>query len=271
MAINSFKSKPPSSAYDAYEICLKGLSMLQINIQKRAKKSYFAIKKIASLAILMPATAIFSHAASLSVNVVDKDGKPTADAVVMVVTSGVSSPKTPLPMTATISQASMQFIPAVTIVRPGAKITFVNNDAWDHHVRGSAAGAAQFSGNDENGFALRLGGKTAGTAGKLSVVSLDSPGVVLLGCHLHGSMVGHVVVSDTPWAAKTDANGVATFADLPDGAATVKVWHAAQFVDLKPMQTTLSAAPSQVKMQLSVAPRRRAAPAATSGEKPNFY
>jgi plastocyanin len=245
--------------------------MLQINAQQHTKKSYLAIKKIATLALFIPATAIFSHAASLSVNVIDKDGKPTADAVVMVMPSGVSSPKTSLLMAATISQASMQFIPAVTIVRPGAKVTFVNNDAWDHHVRGSAAGAAQFSNNDENGFVLRLAGKTAGGAGKSSVVSLDSAGVVLLGCHLHGSMVGHVVVSDTPWAAKTDANGVATFADLPDGAATVKVWHAAQFVDLKPVQTTLSPTLSQVKMQLSVTPRRRTTPVSTSSEKPTMY
>jgi plastocyanin len=250
---------------------LKGLHMRSLYDPKNRQKSFFTIKNIAIQAVFTLATSTFSYAASLSVNVVDKDGKPTPDAVVMVVTSGVSSPKTQLPMAATISQASMQFIPAVTIVRPGAKVTFVNNDPWDHHVRGSAAGAAQFSGNDENGFVLRLAGKTAGAAGKSSVVSLDSAGVVLLGCHLHGSMVGHVVVSDTPWAAKTDANGVATFADLPDGAATVKVWHAAQFVDLKPVQTALSATPSQVKMQLSVTPRRRAAPVSTSTEKPTFY
>ena len=246
---------------------LEGQHMRSFNRQK----SLFTIKIVAVQAVFTMATSTFSYAASLSVNVVDKDGKPTPDAVVMVATSGVSSPKTPLPMAATISQASMQFIPAVTIVRPGAKVTFVNNDAWEHHVRGSAAGAAQFSGNDENGFVLRLAGKTAGGAGKSSVVSLDSAGVVLLGCHLHGSMVGHVVVSDTPWAAKTDANGVATFADLPDGAATVKVWHAAQFVDLKPVQTLLSAAPGQVNMQLSVTPRRRAASVPTSTEKPSFY
>ena len=244
--------------------------MLQIQLAQVVRKSLIAIKNIAALAIIMPATAIFSHAASLSINIIDKDGKPTADAVVMVLPNGVSSPKTPLPLTATISQASMQFIPAVTIVRPGAKVTFVNNDAWDHHVRGSAAGAAQFSGNDENGFVLRLAGKTAGGAGKSSVVSLDNAGVVLLGCHLHGSMVGHVVVSDTPWAAKTDANGVASFTDLPDGAATVKVWHAAQFVDLKPMQTTLSAAPSSVKMQLTVTPRRRAATSGSTSAPEKF-
>ncbi|MEY4536759.1 MAG: hypothetical protein RL171_910 [Pseudomonadota bacterium] len=222
--------------------------------------SSFTIKNIAAQAIFMVATSTFSYAASLSVNIVDKDGKPTPDAVVMVVTSSVSSPKMLLPMAATISQASMQFIPAVTIVRPGG----------DHHVRGSAAGAAQFSGNDENGFVLRLGGKTVGVAGKSSTVSLDSAGVVLLGCHLHGSMVGHVVVSDTPWAVKTDANGVATFTDLPDGAATVKVWHAAQFVDLKPVQTALSAAPAQVKMQLSVTPRRRAAASSSTAAPEKF-
>jgi plastocyanin len=244
----------------------KGLHMRSLN----RLTSSFTIKNIAAQAIFMVATSTFSYAASLSVNIVDKDGKPTPDAVVMVVTSSVSSPKMLLPMAATISQASMQFIPAVTIVRPGAKVTFVNNDPWDHHVRGSAAGAAQFSGNDENGFVLRLGGKTAGVAGKSSTVSLDSAGVVLLGCHLHGSMVGHVVVSDTPWAVKTDANGVATFTDLPDGAATVKVWHAAQFVDLKPVQTALSAAPAQIKMQLSVTPRRRAAASSSTAAPEKF-
>lgn len=239
--------------------------MLKITVKNRAKKSYHAIKNIALLAIIMPTTVILSHAASLSVNVVDKDGKPAPDAVVMVVTSSVSSPKTPLATTASVSQAGMQFIPAVTIVQPGAKVSFINNDPWEHHVRGSAAGAAQFGSNDENGFTFRLAGKSAGSAGKTSVVTLEKAGVVLLGCHLHGSMVGHVVVSDTPWAAKTDANGIATFTDLPDGTTTVKVWHAAQFVDVKPVQITLSAAPNQVKMQLSVTPRRRAAASGSSG------
>lgn len=235
------------------------------------QNSFFTIKNIAIQAVFTMATSTFSYAATLSVTVVDRDGKPATDAVVMVAPAAISSPKTPLPMVASVSQASMQFNPAVTIVQPGAKVSFVNNDPWEHHVRGSAAGAAQFSGNDENGFTFRLAGKTAGSAGKASVVSMDKPGVVLLGCHLHGSMMGHVVVSDSPWAAKTDANGVATFADLPDGVATVKVWHAAQFVDLKPVQTTLSAAPSQVKMQLSVTPRRRAASTPTSTEKPSAY
>jgi plastocyanin len=248
----------------------KGMQMRPCHGFINDLKSVLTIKNIAAQAIFTLATFSFSHAATLSVNVVDKDGKPAIDAVVMVVTSSVSSPKTLLPMSATISQASMQFIPAVTIVQPGAKVSFVNNDPWEHHVRGSAAGAAQFSSNDENGFTFRLAGKSAGAVGKASVVTMEKSGVVLLGCHLHGSMMGHVVVSDTPWAVKTDANGMATFTDLPDGAATVKVWHAAQFVDLKPVQTTLSAAPAQVKMQLSVTPRRRAAASGSAAAPEKF-
>lgn len=232
-----------------------------------AQKKRLISKKLRTLtAVLLTAGLGFSHAATLTVSVVDKDGKPTPDAVVMVMPSAAGTPKTQLPLQATVSQAAMQFIPAVTIVRPGAKVTFVNNDSWDHHVRGSASGAAQFSSSNEGGFELRLAGKTAGGAGKSGQASLDKAGVVLLGCHIHGSMVGHVVVSETPWAMKTDANGVATFGDLPDGAAQVKVWHAAQFVDLPPVPSTLGANPGQLKMQLSVTPRRRAAaPAAMPG------
>ena len=232
-----------------------------------AKLNNIATKKIALLALFMPTTATFCLAANLTVNVVDKDGKPTPDAVVMINTSSVSSPKNPLPKAATIAQTNMQFLPAVTVVQPGSKITFTNNDPWDHHVRGSAAGAAQFGKNDENGFALRLAGKSVFGAAKSSVVSMDKPGVVLLGCHIHGSMVGHVVVSDTPWAVKTDANGNAVFADLPDGAATVKVWHDAQYIDLKPVPTTLGSTPSQIKMQLTVTPPPRRAPEKAS----NYY
>ena len=231
-----------------------------------SKQSQNAIQKIALSAALMLLAATFSHAASLTVSVVDKDGKATPDAVVFVSTSSVSSPKNPLPKLATVAQSNMQFLPAVTVVQAGSKITFTNNDPWDHHVRGSAAGAAQFGKNDENGFTFRLAGKSLFSAAKSSVVTFDKPGVVLLGCHIHGSMMGHIVVSDTPWAAKTDASGNAVFNDLPEGTATVKVWHAAQFIDLKPAQTTLNATPNQLKMQLTVTPPPRRAPA-----KPSEY
>ena len=227
------------------------------------KCKQIAIKLIVIQAIIMPATVLISHAGSLSVNVIDKDGKPAVNAVVTVYPN-TPTPSTQAPPSAfTMSQASMQFSPAVALVLVGAKVTFVNNDPWDHHVRGSAAGAKEFSSGAADGFSFRLAGKTSGAtsssgsaASKISnVVTFDKAGVTLLACYLHGSMTGHIFVSDTPWAAKTDADGVATFSDMPDGVVQIKAWHAAQFVDIAPTNTSLKPGANQVKMQLTVAPK----------------
>jgi plastocyanin len=199
-------------------------------------------------------------AGNLVVSVLDKDGKPVQDAVVVVVPANkTAAPKTPLAAQATINQEKMQFIPAVTVVRVGSKVSFVNNDPWDHHVRSSPAGMGQFSATNA-GFELRLEGKPDGKPGKSSEVTLDKAGVVgatLLGCFIHGSMRGYIYASESPWAAKTSADGIATFEDLPEGAATVKVWQADQLIDIAPQQVTVGAVLAKNVMQLSVVPRRR--------------
>lgn len=220
-------------------------------------------KHIFSLAISLLAVGSV-YAGSLQVSVIDKDGKPTPDAIVIVIPATKGVAKNPPPMQALINQEKMQFIPAMTVVSAGAKVRFTNNDAWDHHVRMSSVGLAPPSTADgvtkENGFALRLEGKTEGKPPKSTEVTLDRPGAIganLLGCFIHGSMSGHVWVADSPWTVKTDAFGVATLEDVPDGAATIKVWHSAQLVDLKPQTVTLGANPAKVTVQLEVVPRRR--------------
>ena len=207
------------------------------------------------------------HAGSLVVTVLDKDGKPTPDAVVIVVPTVKAAAKNPPPMLAVINQEKMQFIPAVTVVSPGAKIRFTNSDAWDHHVRMAAPGlslptdpAVTSATSTANGFALRIEGKTEGKPAKSVEVTLDKPGAMgasLLGCFIHGSMSGAVYVADSPWTVKTGADGTATLDDVPEGSATVKVWHAAQVVDLKPQTLQLGATPGKRTMQLDVVPRRR--------------
>lgn len=200
------------------------------------------------------------HAASLTVSVLDKDGKPVPDAVVVVAPANKSAqPRTPLAAQATIHQEKMQFVPAVTVVPVGAKIQFVNNDPWDHHVRSSPAGMGQFNATNA-GFELRLEGKPDGKPGKSSEVTLDKAGVVgatLLGCFIHGSMRGYIYASESPWAAKTSPEGIASFEDLPEGAAQLKVWHPDQLVDIAPQQVTVGPVPAKSVMQLTVVPRRR--------------
>jgi plastocyanin len=201
-----------------------------------------------------------AQAGKLLVSVLDKDGKPVQDAVVVVTPANKSVvPKNPLPTQATIHQEKMQFVPAVTVVPVGAKVQFINNDPWDHHVRSSPAGMGQFSATNA-GFELRLEGKPDGKPAKASEVTLDKAGVLgatLLGCFIHGSMRGYLYASESPWAAKTGSEGIASFEDLPEGAAQVKVWQAEQLIDIAPQQLTVSAVPAKTTLQLTVVPRRR--------------
>lgn len=210
------------------------------------------------LATFFMACAMASGAGAgvVSVTVLDKEGKPVQDAVVVVVTAARGAPKTALPTAATVNQEKMRFIPAVTLVPVGARITFTNNDPWEHHTRGSAAGLAQFS-STGGGFELRLEGKADGKPAKAVEVTMDKAGAVLLGCHIHGSMRGHVYVSDSPWAQRTTPEGQAVFDDVPDGAAQVRVWHADQLIDLPLQAVTVGASPARATVQLQVVPRRR--------------
>jgi plastocyanin len=227
----------------------------------------FNFFKTSSFIAILFSAATASHAANLSVSVLDRDGKPTVDAVIILMPEGKGTPKAALPASATIAQEKMQFIPAVSIVPVGAKVRFVNNDPWDHHIRSSAAGAAQFAAANDatapRGVDLRLEGKSDGKPAKSSEVTMDKAGpqsAVLLGCYLHGSMRGHVYVTDSPWAAKTNADGVAVFDDLPDGKVTVKVWQADQLVDLPTQNVTVAAAtPAKTTVQLQVVARKRRA------------
>ena len=216
------------------------------------------------LCLALSTLAITASAGSLSVSVVDRDGKPVPDAVVVIVPANKSvQPKNPLPMQVGINQEKMQFIPAVTVVPVGAKVRFTNSDPWDHHVRSSPAGMGQFN-TTNAGFELRLEGKPDGKPAKTSDVTMDKPGVMgatLLGCFIHGSMRGYVYVSDSPWAAKTGANGMVTFDDLPDGAAQVKLWQADQLIDVPTQAATIGAAAAKSTFQLTVVPRRVRAPA----------
>jgi plastocyanin len=212
-------------------------------------------------------TVLSAHAGTVQVSVVDREGKPAQDAVVVLVHATARSAPSSLPTMATVANEKMQFIPAVTVVAKGAKVRFVNNDPWDHHVRGAPTNSvfantpeAYAAGRNAGGFELRLQGRDEGKPAKFQDVMFDQSGpqtAVALGCFLHGSMRGSVYVSDSPWAAKTNAEGIATFESVPDGAVQVRVWHADQLVDLPLQSVQVTTAPLQVKSQLQIVPRRR--------------
>ena len=226
------------------------------------------------LALAFATSLLFgaAHAGTVLISVTDKDGKPVADVVVLV-DPATKVVATPSAAPVVIAQENLRFVPFLSVVPVGSTLHFVNRDGYDHHVRSTPSGplgsmpsvksfefrldAAQApapSPNDDYKPAP-VSRKKAGTSS--ADVKLDQPGPIGLGCHLHASMRGQVYVSETPWFAKTDANGVAILQGVPEGAIEVNLWHPDQLQEQSPMRLQLGAAPLKTGGQLNFTPRPR--------------
>jgi plastocyanin len=206
-------------------------------------------------AVLSAVPLASTRAAELDVTVRGASGRPAPDVVVMVVPT--TAAPAPAARTVDIIQRGSRFEPYVTAVPIGTSVRFVNRDRYDHHVRSLGSGPMGAV-PPATSFELRLAGAQAG-AKAIDTLRFDTPGSITLGCHIHGSMRGHLFVAATPWVAVTDDQGVARFAGLPDGAAEMRLWHPDQLTGQASQALTLS---GQVgaSAQLSFNPSRRPAP-----------
>lgn len=203
------------------------------------------------LALWLPAAV---WAGTVQITVLARDGQPLTDAVVTVEPSGPRA-ASPAPAPATIRQEGLAFVPALTVVPVGSRVTFTNQDRFEHHVRGISGNPLQTSDRSE-GFELRMEGRAEGRPVPTASVVVSEAGPVRLGCHLHGSMRGAIYVTDSPWAARTDAQGRITLENVPDGEATVRVWHPDQLVDTPPRPVTVVSV-TAVQFDTPIQPRRR--------------
>ena len=202
------------------------------------------------------AVASAAQAGTLLLSVINADGKPAADTVVLVQPTATWAAQ-PLPPTALIEQKDIRFVPYVTVVPVGGAVRFTNADSFDHHLRslpggplGSVAPAKQFE--------FRLGPARRGSD-KSAELRFDVPGSVVIGCHLHGSMRGHVLVANTPWFAVTDEQGKVRIDGVPDGQAEVRLWHPDQVTD-QPLLRAQVAGSVTAQAQLNFSPRKRPPP-----------
>ncbi len=215
-------------------------------------------------ALLASLFAAAAQAGTMQVTVRSADGKPVADTVVLLQPSAPWSAQ-PLPAPAVITQKDIRFAPYVTVVPVGSTLRFVNQDSYDHHVR-SLPGGPLGNQAPAKQFELRLAAAAGGKQPSADL-KVDVPGVIALGCHLHGSMRGHVYVSTTPWVAVTDANGRATVPGVPDGEAEVRLWHPDQLTEQPTVKVQVaSAAPASAEAKLNFTPRRRPGAAAKKDE-----
>jgi len=149
--------------------------------------------------------------AELAASVVDEQGRPLADAIVVAVPADGSLRLPARPRDGVVDQVNKEFTPKVTAIVVGTPVTFPNNDNVRHQV---------YSFSPAKRFELPL---YAGVPAQ--PVLFDKPGVIVLGCNIHDWMVGYVYVSESPYFAKTGSDGKALLADLPPRPYVVRVWH----------------------------------------------
>jgi len=154
-------------------------------------------------------------AATLAVAV--KDGAAAlSDAVVYALPLSGRLPPHGQP-TAVIDQVNKEFVPLVSVIQTGTLVTLPNRDNIRHHV---------YSFSPPKVFELKL---YSGIPAK--PVLFDKPGLVVMGCNIHDTMIAYVMVVDTPWFAKSADDGTARIEGLPAGQYDVHVWHYRQADD----------------------------------------
>ncbi|WP_457352915.1 plastocyanin [Roseateles sp. P5_D6] len=214
----------------------------------------------AFLGTLLLLAAGAAQAADLTVTVMDRNGKPLADAVVLV-DSAVQGLRPTTVMEATVVQEKLRFVPTVSVVGLGAKVSFSNLDTWDHHVILGLMGAGGVYVDPGQNTQFRLAGRVGNKPPASDSKVLSQPGAYLLGCHIHGSMRGHIYVADTPWAKLGGEDGKAVLQGLPEGPARVRIWHPDQLVEGSPTDVKVAATGSAVTITTQIAPARKKRPA----------
>ncbi len=103
------------------------------------------------------------------------------------------------------------FEPTVLAIPVGSAVRFPNRDPILHNV---------FSVSGGNAFDLGLYGEGEGEG-----MRFDEVGLVRVYCNVHQSMVGHILVLDTPFFGTVAETGEFAFSGVPDGPGTVYLWH----------------------------------------------
>lgn len=167
----------------------------------------FAIRKpLKFLSLLFWASSLPAVAEPVRLLVQDEKGAPLADAVIMAPGPAAIPPAS----AAVMDQINKTFVPHVLVIEQGRHVVFPNSDNIRHHV---------YSFSKPKPFEIKLY-----SGSQQSPILFDKPGIVALGCNIHDSMSGYIVVSDTANVAQTDATGKVVL-NVKDRDALLRVWH----------------------------------------------
>lgn len=169
-----------------------------------------------SLLVLLLFAPLWATAAGLEGNVsLVVDGKPlraeeAAEAVVYFRPASLP-PLVPSASEYTMSTERKQFVPHILPIVIGSVVRFPNQDTILHNA---------FSTSKSNPFDVGLYAEGEG-----HTVTFAQAGYVRVYCNVHHSMIGHILVLDTPYFTHPDAQGHFNLIDLPEEHGDLVVWH----------------------------------------------
>jgi plastocyanin len=175
--------------------------------------------------------------ADLSLEIRDAAGRPVVDAVIYAQPSEGGAPPPRANARAIVDQVNKEFVPRVSVVQAGTQVFFPNSDNIRHSI---------YSFSPAKTFTTKLySGREA------APVLFDKTGLVVLGCNIHDTMVAWLFIVDTPWFAKSGADGVGTIHDLPAGDYTITA--AAPARQLESEQVTLRIGGESARLSIALA------------------
>ncbi len=220
------------------------LAMVVSYIEKRA--GFMKLALITSLLVNALVTLSAQvQAGTLTINVVNQQQQPLADAVVELRAEVAKASK---PQKIQVAQQELTFVPFVSAVPAGSIVEFPNLDKTRHHV---------YSFSPAKQFEIQL------YADKPEApIRFDTPGVIALGCNIHDYMQAFIYVGESDVLAVSNSDGVVTLPDLAPGKYQVYLWHPWQLAPQPPvsLDIVMPAQNSNVSLAVDLTQQKPQAP-----------
>lgn len=192
---------------------------------------------------------------SLQVTLTDTEGERVSDAVVELVLPEKMRAQFSGGGDAIIDQLDKEFIPTITTIVVGSKISFPNSDDILHHV---------YSFSPVNTFDIPLYGKDVDAR---FIEEFPQAGVVEIGCNIHDWMLAYIYIAESSKVAISNEDGIAEISNLPAGTFPVRIWHSrlprnTDYIMANATITASGVAELEVSLQLERDRRIRRAPSA---------
>ncbi len=179
-------------------------------------------------------------AQSIHFSVSDQHGNPVTDAVVLIDVDNYGQlTQSSANKIAVMDQINKRFEPKILTIYQGSDVHFPNSDQIRHHV---------YSFSKPKVFEIELYAKQPDQP-----IRFDHAGLVVLGCNIHDSMVGYILVSDTPFWSQSNEIGEVQLQD-PQNIKTLRIWHPGMMDGFQPMPLPIPKNGAQITLQLRSAP-----------------